>query len=145
GWRPRTVRTRRCGSRRRNARNNPEPTRPARTAWGRAPPPSSPRVPRGSMRRGGRIRRPTPPARGRGDMRHLLLEYYLLALSSWGPFNVHPCNVPPTPRINIAEENYYVTQSFISSTIILCNNLCMKKHEPGQRRQGAAFLLAQVG
>jgi DNA-binding MarR family transcriptional regulator len=28
---------------------------------------------------------------------------------------------------------------------MLCNNLRMKKHEPGQRRQGAAFLLAQVG
>ena len=28
---------------------------------------------------------------------------------------------------------------------MLCNNLHMKKHEPGQQRQGAAFLLAQVG
>jgi DNA-binding MarR family transcriptional regulator len=28
---------------------------------------------------------------------------------------------------------------------MLSNNLPMKKHEPGRRRQGAAFLLAQVG
>jgi DNA-binding MarR family transcriptional regulator len=48
-------------------------------------------------------------------------------------------------RINIADDNHCVAQSFISSTITLCNNLRMNKHDPGQRRQGAAFLLAQVG
>jgi len=61
------------------------------------------------------------------------------------PFSVHPDNVLPTHRINIAEDNYCAAQSFISSTIDPCNNLYMKKYEPGQRRQGAAFLLAQVG
>src|SRR5262245_14776605 len=78
-------------------------------------------------------------------MRRLRLEFCLLALSSCGPFSVHPYNVRLASRINIADINYCASESFILLTIMLCNNPRMKKHESGQRRQGAAFLIAQVG